>query len=298
MKYIIPLSSCREPGHPARNSRCILTVGMSAAGLTAGAIGDVRLRARQLATVCGHSTDWQTTVPLSHLDSSAMLDRSLRLAVRNYSTLFLFVVVLLIPLHLAYTYAFRDVFTVSELHPQIANLTGERRVHGVGPDDLRAAQLTLLGLSLAELALAPLFARGARAALATDAAGGVPTATRAWRGVLTGPSGREERVLSEGFAAGGSRVVGVLGALLAAAAVGLLVERVGILAIQPLRGEQLWAAAGVVQAVARAAGAPFLLAGLALAAGERPARARPLSDGRPASGQPPEQESGARWRTP
>ena len=106
-----------------------------------------------------------------------MLDHSLRLAVRNYSTLFLFVLLLVMPLHLAYTYAFRDVFSISELHPQIENLTGERRVHGVGPDDLSAARLTLLALSAAELTLVPLLARGARAAFARDSAGGVSTAT-------------------------------------------------------------------------------------------------------------------------
>lgn len=214
------------------------------------------------------------TIRAAPLRLPAMLDRSLRLAFRNYSTLFLFVIVLVLPLHLAYTYVFRDVFTVSELHSQIANLTGGRRVHGVGPADLRVAQLTLLGFSLAELALVPFLARGARAALAADLTGGVPTAMGAWRGVFSsGRGGR--RAVPAGFSSAGSPVAGVLGGLLMTLLVVFLVERIGVLAIQPLRGEQLWVAIGTVQAAARASGAPFLLAALALVAGRLLPRGAP-----------------------
>ena len=227
--------------------------------------------------------EWDGTRLISGggLKLSAMLDRSLRLAVRNYSTLFLFVIVLVLPLHLAYTYAYRDVFSVTELHPQIENLTGGRKVHGVGPDELRAARLTFLGLSVVELALVPLLARGARAALATDAAGGVSTATGAWRGVFRPPGKRaeNERPAQRGE---GSPLGTVLGALLLAGAVGLLVERIGTLLTEPLADERLWVAIGVLEAVARAAGAPWLLVALALAS-ERRSQADPSARERAAA---------------
>ncbi len=188
-----------------------------------------------------------------------MLDSSLRATVRNFSTLFLLVLVIVLPLHLIYAYVFHDVFTVSELHTQIAQLPGKRQVHDVGPQDLRNAQILIVLLGVVELALLPVVARGAGRVLAIDGANGVPTATDAWRHIVAQharpclPSPRANAAV-------------LVPSAFVAVLVGYLVERIGLVVIQPLQGEHAWIAVGVVQALARAAGAPWLLAAVALAA--------------------------------
>ena len=193
-----------------------------------------------------------------------MLDRVLRRTFRCYGTLFLFVLSVTLPLHLAYTYVFQDVFTVSELHTQISRIHGKRQVHGVDKGDIRAAQTGILVLAALEVALIPLLATGARRIVERDRAGQLPTVVDAFRHLRL-----PRRASPDRQAVGRSGVI-LLAAVIGALA-GLLVERIGLIVIQPFNGESAFVAIGSVQAIARAAGAPFLLTALAVA-GSKPVR--------------------------
>ncbi len=179
--------------------------------------------------------------------------------------MFLLVAIVTIPLHIAYAFAFRDVIAVSELHSQIEGFPPGRQVQGVGPGDLDAARLALLGLTIAELALIPVLVRVAARVAAVDEEGGVPTLGDAW-------SHRRESDASLVHALGSDGVKAVLGTLVVAVALGVVLERIGIAVVEPLSAEDAFAGIGLVQACSRAAAAPFFLVGVAVAG--RKAKAR------------------------
>lgn len=187
-----------------------------------------------------------------------MLERSLRITLKHFSTLFLLVAIVTIPLHIAYAFAFRDVITVSELHSQIEDFPPGRQVQGVGPADLDAARLALLGITIVELALIPVLLRAAARVAAVDEEGGVPTVGDAW-------SHRRESDASLVHALGSDGVRAVLGTLLVAVALGVVLERIGMAIVEPLNPEDAFAGVGLVQASSRAAAAPFFLVGVAVA---------------------------------
>src|SRR5687767_4032250 len=112
-----------------------------------------------------------------------LLDRSLRLTIRNFSTLFLVVFIAIVPLHLLYGLVFGDVLALRELHPAIAEFPESRLVRGVGKADVARAEIWFWIVALIELALLPLSVRATRQVVAMDAAGEVPTAIDAWRRV-------------------------------------------------------------------------------------------------------------------
>ena len=188
-----------------------------------------------------------------------ILERSLRLAIKHFGTLFLLVAIVTLPLHVAYSFFFRNVIAVSELHDQIETFPENRQVQGVGTGDLDAARFALLGITLAEIALIPVLARAAARVVTVDEEQGVPTVPDA----LSHLRGTH---LSLAHVLGGRRLQPVLAALLVAAALGILLELAGMTLIEPLSDEDTFAGVGLVQGVARAAAAPFLLMGLAVAA--------------------------------
>lgn len=110
-----------------------------------------------------------------------LLDRCFRAVWRNYSTLFLIVATVTVPLNLAYAVTFRAVLAVNDLHPAIARFPPSRRVLGVGRDQVFTARLAFVAVVLVEILVAPLLARAAQRVLITDSSGAVPTATSAWR---------------------------------------------------------------------------------------------------------------------
>ncbi|MDQ3957154.1 MAG: hypothetical protein M3273_02410, partial [Actinomycetota bacterium] len=110
-----------------------------------------------------------------------LLERTLRLALRNYGTLFLFVATVTVTLHLVYLFVFRDVTAVSDLHPAIEAFPQSRQVRGVGRADLSAWRSGAWIVAAVEIALIPLLARGAARVLEQDEAGEVPTVAAALR---------------------------------------------------------------------------------------------------------------------
>ncbi|MFN2588970.1 MAG: hypothetical protein ABR613_12755 [Actinomycetota bacterium] len=184
-----------------------------------------------------------------------MLDRKLRLALRNYVTLFLFVACVTVSIHVVYLFAFRDVVAVSELHAAIDEFPPQRQVRGVGHRDLDAWRFGNGVVTLIEIALIPFLAKGAARVVEQDEADEVPTvrtalAATAQRGYRWFPSPREA------------------GPLLVSAAIGLtvwwLVRRTGLLLVEPLAAEGRWAAVALVEGSARAAAAPFVLVSVVL----------------------------------
>ncbi len=184
-----------------------------------------------------------------------MLDRTLRLALRNYVTLFLFVSCVTLTVHLVYLFLFRDVVGVSELHAAIEEFPPQRQVRGVGHRDLDSWRVGNAVVTVIEIALVPFLAKGAARVVEQDEAGEVPTVTEALaatakRGYRWFPSLREA------------------GPLLVSTALGLgvwwLVRRTGLLLIEPLGAGSRWAAVALVEGAARAAAAPFVLVSVVL----------------------------------
>ena len=186
-----------------------------------------------------------------------MLERAFSAAFRNFSTLFLMVALFTVPLHVGYSYFFRDVIEVREIHSSIEGFPSYRQVKNVGPDELRTARLAYLGLSVLEVALLlPLLARATARVLEVDSAGGVPTIPRALRA-----SFRRGSSASRGL-------VGALPSILIAAvlalAIGWLFERAALLLVEAVPDEHSWPLVGAIQGFSRALEAPFLLTAIAI----------------------------------
>ena len=184
-----------------------------------------------------------------------MLDRTLRLAFRNYVTLFLFVATFAVAIHLVYLFLFRDVVGLSEIHDAIREFPPQRQVRGVGHRDLDAWRIGNAVVTLVEIALVPFLAKGAARVIEQDERGEVPTVGAALtatmkRGYRWFPSLREA------------------GPLLVTVAVALLtwwfVRSTGLLLVEPVGRDSEWAAVAVVEGAARAAAAPFVLVSVVL----------------------------------
>jgi hypothetical protein len=179
-----------------------------------------------------------------------LLDRALRATVRNYSTLFLLVAVVTVPLEVAHAYVFRRVIAVSELHPAIERFPSHRKVGGVGPRQLGEARVVAAAVTALELLSLPFLARAATRIVEVDRAGGVPTLLGIVRRTHRTPPLRRLRRIPTG-------------PLLAAAAVGLavawLARAVGLVVVEPLPDAAAFAGVGLVDGVARAAGGAFFV---------------------------------------
>lgn len=189
-----------------------------------------------------------------------MLDRSFRLTFANLSTLFLVVAVLAVPLHLAHSFAFRNVIEVAELHDEIEGFPSDRTVRDVGPLDLRDYRLSLGVLTVLELGLLLVLVRPTRRVISDHQAGKVPTATSAWT------LGRARR---GAYIRALARKPGpLIASLLVAALIGLLAEKAGLLLFQPLGDANAWIGVALAGAIARSLAAPFLLVTWALSTPE------------------------------
>ena len=185
-----------------------------------------------------------------------MLERAFSAAFRNFSTLFLMVALFTVPLHVGYSYIFRDVIEVREIHSSIEGFPDYRQVKNVGPDELRTARLAYLGLSVLELALLlPLLARATARVLEVDAAGGVPTIPSALRASV-----RRGSIAFRGLS---GALPTILIAAVLALAVGWLFERTALLLVEAVPDEHAWPLVGAIQGCSRALAAPFLLVAIA-----------------------------------
>ena len=191
-----------------------------------------------------------------------MLDRAFRLTFKNLSTFVLIAAVVALPLHVVYAATFQRVIAVSELHDDISRFPKTRQIRNVGRDQLRNARLGLLAVTLVEIAALPLVIRAARRTLEDDERGLLPTVTRSWAGALAPTHGALLRALRRHL---GPLLVGLVVALV----VGILIERIGTLLIEPLPDDDAWGGVALVQAAARSLAAPFLAVPWAVASLEK-----------------------------
>lgn len=182
------------------------------------------------------------------------LDDSLRATFRNYSTFFLAVFVILMPLHLVYGWVFQDVFSVRELHGAIAEFPPARQVRSVGQSDIERARLWFWILVALEVALLPLFATASREVLDQEERGEVTSASGAWRALRGGSLGMPR-----------PRVAPLLGA----AALALVVAALAETALRSVAGfvpdDLAFLALAFASAAGRSCGIPFF--GVAAASG-------------------------------
>ena len=195
-----------------------------------------------------------------------LLDSALRATVRNFSTLFLLVAILTVPLHVVHAYVFRGVIAVSDLHPAIERFPRARKVKGVGRADLGEARTSYVVLNLLEVALLPLVARAAARVMAADRRDEVPTVTRAVAPRRSSEGAPSWRLLSPAVL-----VVG----LVLAVAVAWLARAAGLILVEPLPSTSAFAGIGLVEGLARALGAPFLVGPAGWMATKDAGRARP-----------------------
>jgi hypothetical protein len=186
-----------------------------------------------------------------------LLDRALRATFRNFSTVFLLLAIVTLPLHLAHAVAFHSVIALRELHPTIEEFPRAKQIRGVGREDIAAARRAALAVTALELALAPLLVGAARRALAADERGQVPTVTSAWRGVGRAPGS------AGALARRAPTSAAVVGLGLAAWG---LARAAGAIVIEPLPEGLAFAGVGLVDGLARALGGSLALGGLAAVA--------------------------------
>lgn len=186
-----------------------------------------------------------------------MLRDAFRMAFRHFTTFFLIVAIVSLPLHLTYGLAFRRVIAAAEFHDAIEDFPAGREVAGVTKEDLTNARTYFAGLEIAELGLLLLLTGAFLRVLEIDARGGLPRVTDAYRH-LAHPLGPQRLTAPR-------RGLGIVAAGAAFALVtGIIVERLGLTLVQPVPDQDAWAATALVRTVARAFAAPFALTSLAL----------------------------------
>lgn len=181
------------------------------------------------------------------------LDDALRTTFRNYSTFFLVVFVVLMPLHLVYGWVFQDVFAVRELHGAIAEFPPARQVRGVGQSDIERARLWFWIIVALEVALLPLIVKAGRAVLDQDERGEVTTVTGAWSSMRGGRSLRTLR----------PPVMDLLGAASVALIVAVLAETALRAIADFIPDDVAFLALAFASAAGRSCGIPFLTAAFA-----------------------------------
>jgi hypothetical protein len=180
----------------------------------------------------------------------AMLDRALATTVRNFSTLFLIGAVLFVPLHLAHAFAFRNVLSVAELRPDIADFPEGRLVRNVGVGELNDERSTLGVLLVVEAGISILLLGAARRVVDVDADDGVPTVTDAYEHA----AGSLRKAVPPIDRVGILVTCTVIGV-----AAGWLAYRIGLLATELLGNDTAFAGIGVTRGVAVALFATFLI---------------------------------------
>ncbi|MGH2774580.1 MAG: hypothetical protein ACRDJT_03995 [Actinomycetota bacterium] len=182
-----------------------------------------------------------------------LVDWALKTTLRNFSTFWLIVAAVTIPLNLAWATLFQDVIAAREIHEDIESLPSEDPVRGVDGDAIersRYAQLIVLALELGSI---PLLLRATRRAIEQDASGHVPTALGAWRAVGRSSGARSSArwQLSVALAMAGFALV-----------VLILATLIGALLAAPMPDSVAWLVVGLTRGAALALALPFLLVGL------------------------------------
>ncbi len=198
-----------------------------------------------------------------------MLNRALAFTFRNFLTLFLLALTVMLPLHLVQDYLWQDVVGVSELHHEVQELQGDATVDGVRPNDLarwRAAGWMIL---IFEVASSPLLVRAARRVLLDDVEGEVPTVIKAWSSALAAEGSGDIR-----------RVWGpVISILVIAGASTVLVRETALSLSYFIPDDYRWIGVAFGEATSRALGAAIFVGVVAYLFTELPVPAKRSSSG-------------------
>lgn len=184
-----------------------------------------------------------------------MIERAFARTFRNFSTIFMLVTVVVLPIHLIYAFTFRNVIATGDFHEAIQEMPNYRQVRSVGPPQLDDARLVFWILTAVELALIPVAVRATRRVFIADDEGKVPTAPDAWGRALQKQEGRKFRpgwVVPAAVGVSAAALAGILVALIGSSITGFLSE------------DWRWTGVGLTQALARATAAPLALGPLAL----------------------------------
>ena len=187
------------------------------------------------------------------------MDRTFRLLVRNYWSVFFVVAAVSVPLQVVHATIWRNVIAVSELHADIEKFPPLRQVRGVGVTELhqaRVAQWVIWGILIV---LLPLFLRATEWIVRADAHGGIPTAAGGWRAAMGQGKGLAAlpALSRPGLVAVGAAAAGLVFVLISAGVNAL---------IEPLPAGVTFAGAGLALGATSAAAAPFFLVPAAMAA--------------------------------
>jgi hypothetical protein len=182
-----------------------------------------------------------------------LVDRALRTTLRNFSTFWLIVAAVTIPLNVAWAFLYQDVIATREIHADIETLPTGDKVRGIDEeaiDQARYAQLIVLAL---EVALIPLLLRATRRAIERETAGHVPTSLAAWRGIArpSGPRPPTRWRASVALSMAGFALV-----------VWMLASLIGGLLVDPVGDSVAWLVLALTRGAALALALPFLLVGL------------------------------------
>lgn len=190
------------------------------------------------------------------------LERVLALTWRNFATLFLIVALVTVPLHVGRAFMYRKVIAARELEPEIEAFTEGREVRGIGPSDLEAARRSLVIVTIIELALIPLAVGAVRRTLWVDRWERPPGVLDAW---IHSP----QALLSRADVGPATGLPALVGGVAIGLISGFLIDRIGMILVEPVPLYLTFAPLGLAQGVSRAFGAIFFLVPLALL-GPRP----------------------------
>jgi hypothetical protein len=189
-----------------------------------------------------------------------LLDYVLRTIFRNFWTVFFFVAVLTLPVHLGYAVVFSEVIETREIHDEIESFPEERQVRGVGRGELFTSRMTAWFLVLLELAAIPLLARGAHRVVELDTDGEVTTVRDALEHLRV-------RLEPATWREGGFRIFLMLAAI--GIVTGFLIDRIGLLLLEFVPDDRTFPFFGLVRAISHATTLTILLVSLHLLRGTK-----------------------------
>ena len=181
------------------------------------------------------------------------LDRTLSTTFREFSTLFLVVFVVILPLHLVYGWLFQDVLAVRELHPAIADFPTSRQVRGVGQADVTNARVWFWIVIALEIALLPLIVKVCRSVLDQARRGEVTSVRTALAAI------RQRRDVAVSRPDPGTWLPALVIALLIAAVAEVTLRNIADF----VPDDVAFVALALATAAARSCGIPFLAVALA-----------------------------------
>jgi hypothetical protein len=186
-----------------------------------------------------------------------LLDRAARSTARNFSTLFLACMIVMLPLELAYATVHRDAIATREYHSFIRDLPSDEKVQKVGTEELDRAERDRKLVTIIELVGVVLLLGVARRILEVDREGGVPTAVDGWTHGAFRP-GPLPRPGDWGP---------VIASVVIGGAISFFAYQAGLLLVDLFPDGPSFAMLGVVEATARSLGLPWVLGAWAASAG-------------------------------